>query len=75
MVLGFFFKISLLMWIISKVFIEFVTELFLFYILGFGPPDMWDPSSPSRDGTGNVPPALEVHKSQPLNRQEHPTEF
>ena len=50
------------MWIFSKVFIEFVIVSFLFYVLGFGPPDRWDPSSPSRDGTGNAAPALEAHR-------------
>ena len=32
-----------------KVFIEFVTILLLFYVLGFGPRGMWDLSSLMRD--------------------------
>ena len=37
------------MWTIFKVFIEFVTILFLFYVLFFWPGGMWDFSSPTRD--------------------------
>ena len=33
------------MWIIFKVFIEFVTILPLFYVLDFWPRGMWDPRS------------------------------
>ena len=36
---------------IFKVFIEFVTILFLFYVLLFWPQDMRDLSSPARDQT------------------------
>ena len=43
----FFFK----MWTIFKVFIEFVTILFLSYILDFGPRGMWDLSPLIRDRT------------------------
>ena len=39
------------MWTIFKVFIEFVTIVFLFYVLVFWPQGMWDLSSPTRDGT------------------------
>ena len=45
-----FFKTSLL-WTIFKVFIEFVTILLLFYVLVFWPRGMWDPNSPTQDGT------------------------
>ena len=37
------------MWTIFKVFIEFVTILFLFYILVFWPQVMWDLSTLTRD--------------------------
>ena len=38
------------MWtIFLKVFIEFVTILLLFYVLGFWLPDMWEICSPTRD--------------------------
>ena len=40
-----------------KVFIEFVTKLFLFYVLAFWPWDTWALSSPTRDQTHT--PALE----------------
>ena len=40
-----------LMWTTFKVFIEFVTILFLFYVLVFWPRGMWDLSSPTRDRT------------------------
>ena len=40
-----------LMWIIFKVFIEFVTISLLFYVLFFWPRGMWDLSSPTRDQT------------------------
>ena len=36
------------MWTIFKVVIQFVTELFLFYIFVFWPRVMWDLSSPTR---------------------------
>ena len=39
------------MWTISKVFIEFVTILLLFYVLVFWLGGMWDLSSPTRDQT------------------------
>ena len=39
------------MCIIFKVYVEFVKILFLFYILVFEPPAMWDLSFPTRDGT------------------------
>ena len=39
------------MWTMFKVFIEFVTVLFLFYVLIFWTWAMWDLSSPTRDGT------------------------
>ena len=45
------------MWSISKFLIEFVTILFLFYLLVFWPQGMWDLSSLIRDGT--CTPALE----------------
>ena len=40
-----------LMWTIFKVFTEFVTTLFLLYVLVPWPRGMWDPSSPTRDRT------------------------
>ena len=40
-----------LMWTIFKVFIEFVTILFMFYVLVWGPCGMWDLSSPTRHWT------------------------
>ena len=39
------------MWIIFKVFIEFITILLLFYVLVFWPQGMWDLSSQTRDQT------------------------
>ena len=45
------FKIFFLMWIIFKVFIEFVAILLLSYVLVFWPRGMWDPSYPTRDQT------------------------
>ena len=48
--LSFFFFKSFLIWIIFKVFTEFVTILLLFYVLVFGPWGTWDLSFP-RDGT------------------------
>ena len=39
------------MWTIFKVFIEFVTTLFLFYALVFWPGGMWDLNSLTRNGT------------------------
>ena len=51
--LFFLFLDFFLMWIIFKVYMEFVKILFLFYILLFGPPAMWDLSFPTRDGTHN----------------------
>ena len=41
--------IYFLMWIILKVFIEFVTILLRFYALVFWLQGMWDPSSLTRD--------------------------
>ena len=38
------------MWTIFKIFIEFVI-LLLFYVWFFLPQDVWDSSSPTRDGT------------------------
>ena len=48
-----FLKDFFLMWTIFKVFIEFVTilYLFLFYVLVFWPRGMWDLSSSTRDRT------------------------
>ena len=51
MFFGVFFKIFFFMWTIFKVFIEFVTILFLFYALVFWPQCMWDLSFPTRDRT------------------------
>ena len=45
------------MWIIFKVFIEFVTKLLLFFVLAFWPPGMWDLSS--QPGIKPVTTALE----------------
>ena len=39
------------MWTIFKVFIEFVTILLLFYVLGFWPLGIWDLSSFTRNQT------------------------
>ena len=39
------------MWTIFKVFIKFVTILFLVYVLVYWPQDMWDYSYPRRDQT------------------------
>ena len=39
------------MWIILKVFMEFVTILLLFYVTVFWPRGMWDLSPPTRDQT------------------------
>ena len=48
----FFFKIFFsLMWTIFKIFIEFVIISFLFYVLVFYSPGMWDLSSLTRDWT------------------------
>ena len=47
----FFFFCFFLTWTIFKVFIEFVTILLLFYVLGFWPWGMWDLSSQTRDWT------------------------
>ena len=43
--------IYFLMWIILKVFIEFVTILLRFYALVFWLQGMWDPSSPTTEQT------------------------
>ena len=47
---GVFLKMFLI-WTIFKVFIEFITILFLFYVLAFWPQGMWDLISPIRDWT------------------------
>ena len=47
----FFFLKDFLMWTTFKVFIEFVTILLLFYVLGFWPWGTWDLSSPTRNQT------------------------
>ena len=39
------------MWTISKVFIEFVTTLLLFYVLVSSQRGVWDVSFPTRDRT------------------------
>ena len=46
-----FFSDFFLLWNIFKVFIEFITILFLFYVLVFWPRGMWDLSSSIRDWT------------------------
>ena len=48
---SFFPSFFFLMWVFFKVFIEFVTILFLFYVLVFCPRGMWDLSSQTRDRT------------------------
>ena len=48
---SFLLFIKIFMWIIFKIFIEFVTILLLFYVLAFWPWDMWGFSSPTRDQT------------------------
>ena len=55
--LVFFLKIVFLRWTIFKVFSEFVTILFLFYVLVFGGQGTWDPSSQS--GLEPTLPSLE----------------
>ena len=63
-----FFKIfCFLTWIIFKVFIEFATILFLFYVLVFWPRDMCDRNSLIRDQT--CTPCIGKVKSQPLDHQ------
>ena len=47
----FLFKIFFLMWTLFRVFIEFVTILFLYYVLGFWPGGMWDLNSLTRELT------------------------
>ena len=39
------------MWIIFKVFVEFVTILLVFYVLGFCLQGMWDLNCPARNQT------------------------
>ena len=39
------------MWAIFKVFIEFVTVLFMVFVLVYQPQGTWDLSSPTGDGT------------------------
>ena len=66
--LDFFF----LVWAIFKVFIELVTILLLFYVLGFWPRGMWDLSSRTKDGT--APPALEgdiLTTGPPVKSSQH----
>ena len=62
------------MWAIFKVLIEFVTVLFLFYVLGifffFWLGGLWYLSSLTRDGT--CTPAM-GRKSSPLGHQESPS--
>lgn len=53
----FYFKDFFLMRTIFQVFIEFITILFLSYVLVFCPHEAWDPSSPA--GTEPTLPALE----------------
>ena len=43
------FYFEIFIWTISKVFIEFITTLFLFYVLVFWLRDMWDLSSLTRN--------------------------
>ena len=71
---SFFFKIYIycLMWIILKVFIEFVTILLWFYALVFGLQGMWDPSSPTTEQTHTLHWKV---KSLLLDCQESPTFF
>ena len=47
----FFLRFLFLIWIIFKVFIEFVTILHLFYVLDFWPQGMWELNSLTRDRT------------------------
>ena len=54
----FFLKNYFLTWTIFKVFTEFVTVLFLFYVLVFWPRGMWDLSSPK--GMERTPAALKA---------------
>ena len=48
-----FFKIIIFFYVdhFLKIFTEFVTILFLFYVLAFWPHDMWDLGFPNRDWT------------------------
>ena len=63
------------MWIIFKVFIEFVAILLLSYVLVFWPRGMWDPSYPTRDQT-HAPHSLHWEmKSSPLVHQGSPFLF
>ena len=48
---SFFTSFLLFLWTIFKVFIEFITVLFLFYVLFFWPQGTWDLSFPTRDRT------------------------
>ena len=64
--LRFFF----LMWTMFKVFIEFVTILFLFYVLVFWLQGMENLSSPSRDQT---PTPCILRGTQPLDDQGSPS--
>ena len=64
------FKIFFLMWTMFKVFIEFVTILFLFYVLVFWLQGMENLSSPSRDQT---PTPCILRGTQPLDDQGSPS--
>ena len=46
-----FFKRFFLMRTMFKAFVEFVTIVFLFYVLVFWPQGIWELSSPTRDPT------------------------
>ena len=58
------------MWIILKVFIEFVTILLLFYDLVFWLQGMWDPSTPTTEQTHSLHRKV---KSLLPDRLESPT--
>lgn len=63
--------IFFLMWTIFKVFIEFVTILFLFSVLVFWPHGMQNRSSSTRDQT--CTPCFGNTKSQPQDHQGRPS--
>ena len=54
----FFLRIFLKMWTTLKIFIEFVTASFLFYVWVFWLRGMWGLGSPTRDRTCPPPPLL-----------------
>lgn len=56
------------MWTIFKVFIEFDTILFLFYILVFWPPAMWDLNSRSETELASHALEVEVLITGPLRK-------